>query len=148
RSAACNRAARGPAPAADAPAAHPCRGSSRHAADTGRARAATTAGLFFAPTQYAGAFLLLPRALEGLPVAGDCFADDYGSLQRGLLTSAFAPVIGLKRLFHLDQLEDRGFALLSGGRTCPSRHFVGGWRRHLRWYEVDAFCRRTCPWEW
>jgi hypothetical protein len=59
----------------------------------------------------------------------------------------FAPVIGLKRIFHLDQLDDRGFAVLSGGRSCPARSFIGGWRRHLRWYEVDAFCRRTYPWE-
>ena len=35
---------------------------------------------------------------------------------------------------------------LCGGRRCPSRYAVGGWRRHLTWYEVDAFCRRTCPW--
>jgi len=64
-----------------------------------------------------------------------------------LLTSVFAPVIGLKRLFHLEQMEDRGFAVLCGGRACPARQFVGGWRRHLRWYEVDAFCRRTAPWD-
>ena len=68
-------------------------------------------------------------------------------MRRGLLTSAFAPVVGLARVFHLDQMDDRGFALLSGGRSCPSRHFIGGWRRHLRWQEVDAFCRRTCPWD-
>src|SRR5947208_16837313 len=35
---------------------------------------------------------------------------------------------------------------LCGGRRCPSRYTVGAWRRHLPWYEVDAFCRRTCPW--
>jgi hypothetical protein len=63
-----------------------------------------------------------------------------------LLTSIFALVVGLERLFHLDQMNDVGFALLSGGRHCPSRQTVGGWRRHLTWYEVDAFCRRTCPW--
>jgi hypothetical protein len=49
-------------------------------------------------------------------------------------------------MYHLDQMEDLGFAVLTGGRRCPSRHTVGGWRRHLRWYEVDAFCRRTSPW--
>jgi hypothetical protein len=43
-------------------------------------------------------------------------------------------------------MKDPGFALLCGGRRCPSRHTIGGWRRHLNWYEVDAFCRRTCPW--
>ena len=58
----------------------------------------------------------------------------------------FAPIIGLRRIFHLEQMEDLGFALLTGGRTCPTRQLVGGWRCHLRWYEVDAFCRRTCPW--
>src|SRR5260370_18530164 len=34
----------------------------------------------------------------------------------------------------------------SSSRRCPSRYTVGAWRRHLPWYEVDAFCRRTCPW--
>jgi hypothetical protein len=89
----------------------------------------------------------LPRALDWLTIAQDCCADEYGSLTRGLLTSVFAPVVGLKRIFHLDQMEDRGFAVLTGGQTCPTRQVVGGWRRHLRWYEVDAFCRRTAPWE-
>jgi hypothetical protein len=91
---------------------------------------------------------LLPTALNWLHIAEDCFAAPSDSLCRGLLTSVFAPVIGLKRLFHLDQMTDRGFAVLTGGRSCPTRHFVGGWRRHLPWYEVDAFCRRTCPWDW
>jgi hypothetical protein len=101
-----------------------------------------------APTHYAGAFLLLPTALNWLHIAAGCFADPYDSLCRGLLTSVFAPVIGLQRIFHLDQMADLGFAVLTGGRSCPARHFVGGWRRHLPWYEVDAFCRRTCPWDW
>jgi hypothetical protein len=97
-------------------------------------------------TQYAGAFLLMGQALGWLAVARDCLADPCGTLRRGLLTSAFAPVIGLERIWHLDAMEDVGFALLTGGRRCPSRHTVGGWRRHLGWQEVDAFCRRTSPW--
>src|SRR5438067_1302930 len=97
-------------------------------------------------TRYAGAFLMLGPAVGWLATAQQCFADEFGSLTRGLLTSAFAPVVGLERLWHLDEMEDAGFALLTGGRRCPSRHTIGGWRRHLRWYEVDAFCRRTCPW--
>jgi hypothetical protein len=88
----------------------------------------------------------MPAALGWLTTARACFADEAGTLQRGLLTSAFALVVGLERVFHLDEMEDVGFALLTGGRRCPSRHTVGGWRRHLRWQEVDAFCRRTCPW--
>jgi hypothetical protein len=90
----------------------------------------------------------LPQALDWLATAQECFEDAYGSLQRGLLTSVFAPVIGLQRIFHLEQMNDAGFALLSGGHTCPSRQQVGAWRRHLPWYEVDAFCRRTAAWDW
>jgi hypothetical protein len=104
--------------------------------------------LHFATTQYAGAFLLLPQALRWHAVANDCFADDYGTLRRGLLTSLFAPLVGLGRIFHLDAVNDTGFAWLTGGLTCPSRYPVGGWRRHLSWHEVDAFCRRTAAWDW
>jgi hypothetical protein len=97
-------------------------------------------------TQFAGAFLMLGPALSWLATAQACFADPTNTLCRGLLTSIFALVVGLERIFHLDEMEDLGFALLTGGRRCPSRHTVGGWRRHLNWYEVDAFCRRTSPW--
>jgi hypothetical protein len=88
----------------------------------------------------------MPAALDWLATAQDCFADDHGALRQGLLTSIFALVVGLERIFHLDEMEDAGFARLCGGRRCPSRHTIGGWRRHLAWYEVDAFCRRTYPW--
>jgi hypothetical protein len=88
----------------------------------------------------------MPAALDWLATAEECFADDYGCLCQGLLTSTFALVVGLERIFHLDEMEDAGFARLCGGRRCPSRYPVGGWRRHLAWYEVDAFCRRTFPW--
>jgi hypothetical protein len=88
----------------------------------------------------------MPSALAWLTTAQACFNDAYDCLRQGLLTSIFSSVIGLERVFHLQQMEDPGFALLCGGRRCPSRHTIGGWRRHLSWYEVDAFCRRTCPW--
>jgi hypothetical protein len=86
------------------------------------------------------------QALDWLATAQHCFTDDAGVLQRGLLTSVFVPLVGLERIWHLDEMEDVGFALLTGGRRCPSRYSVGSWRRHLPWYEVDAFCRRTSPW--
>ena len=88
---------------------------------------------------------MLGPALGWLDIARQCFTDECGAL-RGLLTSIFALVVGLERIFHLDEMEDAGFARLTGARRCPSRYSVGGWRRHLRWYEVDAFCRRTSPW--
>ncbi len=103
---------------------------------------------FFAHTQYAGAFLLWPQVLSWLDAARDCFSDDYGSLERGFLTSAFGLIVGLPRVFHLDQMQDLGFAVLTGdARRCPSRYDVGAWRRHLLWNEVDRFCHRTSPWD-
>jgi hypothetical protein len=60
----------------------------------------------------------------------------------------FALVVGLERIFHLDQMQDVGFALLTGdSRRCPSRHQVGAWRRQVPWNEVDRFCHRTSPWQ-
>jgi hypothetical protein len=88
----------------------------------------------------------MPQVLNWLQTAQACFSDDAGSLQRGLLTSVFGLITGLARIFHLEDMNDVGFAMLTGGRRCPSRHLVGAWRRHLPWYEVDAFCRRTFPW--
>ena len=86
------------------------------------------------------------EALDWLDIARDCLSDPFNTRTRGLLTSIFALVVGLQRIWHLEEMEDLGFALLTGGLRCPSRHTVGGWRRHLPWYEVDAFCRRTSPW--
>jgi hypothetical protein len=63
------------------------------------------------------------------------------------LTSVFGLVTGLEGIFHLQDMDDVGFALLTGGRRCPTRQVVGAWRRHLPWYEVDAFCRRTFAWQ-
>jgi hypothetical protein len=91
---------------------------------------------------------MLPAAGAWLRVAEECFDDPYGSLRQGLLTSVAMLVVGCERVFHLDEMEDRGFALLSGGLRRPTRQTVGAWRRHIPWYAADAFCRRTSPWEW
>lgn len=90
---------------------------------------------------------MLPAALAWLRTAQECFDDEHGSLTSGLLTSVAMLVVGLERVFHLEEMEDRGFALLSGGNRPPSRYTVGAWRRHIPWYAADAFCRRTNPWE-
>lgn len=57
-------------------------------------------------------------------------------------------ILGIERVFHLDEMDDPGFALLTGSACrCPSRHTVGAWRKHLVWNEVDRFCHRTSPWD-
>jgi hypothetical protein len=57
-------------------------------------------------------------------------------------------VVGVERVFHLEEMDDPGFALLTGDPdTCASRQLVGAWRKHLVWNEVDRFCHRTSPWD-
>jgi len=99
-------------------------------------------------TEYAGAFLMLPQVLRWWDVAQQCFCDEYGSLQRGFLTSVFMLVVDVERVFHLEEMDDPGFALLTGDPArCPTRQLVGAWRKHLLWNEVDRFCHRTSPWD-
>jgi hypothetical protein len=57
-------------------------------------------------------------------------------------------IVDLERVFHLEEMDDPGFALLTGDpRGCPTRQMVGAWRKHLLWNEVDRFCHRTSPWD-
>ena len=57
-------------------------------------------------------------------------------------------IVDVERVFHLDEMDDLGFALLTGDpRRCPTRQLVGAWRKHLLWNEVDRFCHRTSPWD-
>ncbi len=64
------------------------------------------------------------------------------------LTSVFMLISVVERVFHLDEMDDPGFALLTGDpRRCPHAQMVGAWRKHLVWNEVDRFCHRTSPWD-
>lgn len=90
----------------------------------------------------------MPQLLRWWQIAQQCFSDEYGSLQRGFLTSVCMLIVGVERVFHLEEMDDPGFALLTGDpRGCPTRQLVGAWRKHLRWNEVDRFCHRTSPWD-
>ena len=91
----------------------------------------------------------MPQVLDWWRIAQQCFSDDYGSLERGFLTSIFMLICGIERVFHLDEMDDPGFALLTGSPagSPPTRQTVGAWRKHLLWNEVDRFCHRTSPWE-
>jgi hypothetical protein len=91
----------------------------------------------------------MPQVLRWWRIAQQCFSDDDGTLRRGFLTSLFMLICGIERVFHLDEMDDRGFGLLTGSSlgSPPTRQMVGSWRKHLLWNEVDRFCHRTSPWE-
>ena len=68
---------------------------------------------------------MLPAALAWLRTAQECFDDEHGSLTSGLLTSVAMLVVGLERVFHLEEMEDLGFALLSESFAQHQRHDPG-----------------------
>jgi hypothetical protein len=91
----------------------------------------------------------MPQVLHWWSIAQQCFSDEHGSLKRGFLTSVFMSICEIERVFHLDEVDDSGFGLLTGSPSGhpPSRQSVGAWRKHLLWNEVDRFCHRTSPWD-
>jgi hypothetical protein len=64
---------------------------------------------------------------------------------RGLLHSLFLPLVGLRRIFHLETAEDPGLGRLTGGRRAWSRHRFGAWLRALPEPAVTRFLRRSGP---
>ena len=51
----------------------------------------------------------MPQVLDWWRIAQQCFSDDYGSLERGFLTSIFMLICGIERVFHLDEMDEEVF---------------------------------------
>jgi hypothetical protein len=64
---------------------------------------------------------------------------------RGLLHSLTLPLVGLRRIFHLETAEDPGLGRLTGGRRAWSRQRFGAWLRALREPAVTRFLQRSAP---
>ncbi len=64
---------------------------------------------------------------------------------RGLLHSLWLPLVGLRRIFHLETAEDPGLGRLTGGRRAWSRQRFGAWLRALPVEGVTQFGRWSAP---
>jgi len=64
---------------------------------------------------------------------------------RGLLHSLVLPLVGLRRIFHLETAEDPGRGRLTGGRRAWSRQRFGAWLRALPAPAVTRFLRDSAP---
>lgn len=64
---------------------------------------------------------------------------------RGLLHSLVLPLVGLRRIFHLETAEDPGLGRLTGGRRAWSRQRFGAWLRALPERAVTRFLQRSAP---
>ena len=83
---------------------------------------------------------MLPAALAWLRTAQECFDDEEGSLTSGLLTSVAMLVVGLERVFHLEEMEDMRLRPIVGressslalhGGSLATTHPLAGGRRLL-----------------
>lgn len=76
-------------------------------------------------TRWGGAFVLLALLVRGAWLESAhllTIASDYAvTPEQLLLTAIFAPICGISRAFHLDDVRDVGFALLTG-RPRPLTH--------------------------
>jgi hypothetical protein len=67
------------------------------------------------------------------------------TVTRGLLHSLVLPLVGLRRIFHLETAEDPGLGRLTGGRRAWSRQRFGAWLRALSERAVTRFLQRSAP---
>ncbi len=64
---------------------------------------------------------------------------------RGLLHTLVLPLVGLRRIFHLETAEDPGLGRLTGGRRAWSRQRFGAWLRALPAPAVTRFLQHSAP---
>jgi len=64
---------------------------------------------------------------------------------RGLLHSLLLPLVGLRRIFHLETADDPGLGRLTGSRRAWSRHHFGAWLRALPAAGVTRFLQGSAP---
>jgi hypothetical protein len=64
---------------------------------------------------------------------------------RGLLHSLLLPLVGLRRIYHLETADDPGLGRLTGGRRAWGRHRFGAWLRALPAAGVARFLQRSAP---
>lgn len=64
---------------------------------------------------------------------------------RGLLHSLLLPLVGLRRIYHLETAADPGLGRLTGGRRAWGRHRFGAWLRALPAAGVTRFLQRSAP---
>lgn len=95
-------------------------------------------------TRFAGAFLLIPLLLK--QKFGETCQTAFAGLQHiisVMLLLLMLQIFSIRRLFHLEHLSDRGFALLTGRKTIFSRQFIHSWVKQTRIPHVDTFYEAT-----
>lgn len=64
---------------------------------------------------------------------------------RSVSTYFWMTMLSIPRIFHVPDVDDPGFSLLTGGTTAPSRSTIWSWMGHLRTSAMKKFRRLTEP---
>ncbi len=64
---------------------------------------------------------------------------------RSVATYSWMTMLSIPRIFHIPDVGDVGFALLTGGITAPARSTIWSWMGHLKTSAMEQFRRLTEP---
>lgn len=86
--------------------------------------------------------MILPRFLSLLPAIEQAFGTGRQAF-RAVATHFWCACLSIARIFHVPDVHDLGFALLTGGITAPARSTIWSWMGRLEAAAVDRFARLT-----
>jgi len=93
---------------------------------------------------YAGGWLLAPFIADMVKKTERAFGELAGSVE-AILTLFFLSVFGIERPFHLEDLSDLGFAILTGRSSVLSRATIFRWMKSCRKSFILRFYDLTRP---
>jgi hypothetical protein len=86
--------------------------------------------------------LILPWFLALLPAIHSAFGNSHQAF-RAVATHFWCACLSMARIFHVPDVHDLGFALLTGGIESPARSTIWSWMGRLKATAVARFTRRT-----
>lgn len=86
--------------------------------------------------------MILPWFLALLPVMQKAFGESRVAF-RSIATHFWCACLSIARIFHVPDVHDLGFALLTGGIEAPARSTIWSWMGHLGAKAVTRFQRMT-----
>jgi hypothetical protein len=88
--------------------------------------------------------LILPWFLALLPAVAKAFGAGAAAC-RAVATYFWCTCLSIARIFHVPDVDDLGFALLTGGMTAPARTTIWNWMGHVKEKATRLFQRLTEP---
>jgi len=98
-------------------------------------------------TKFLGGWLLIPYLLSLLRKLNPIFGQEAGSFSITFLTIFFASLFGIRRQYHLGDVSDIGFALLTTKSVVPSRVFIWHWLKNCPKSQIDRFYQASRKYE-